>query len=260
MELKLDKKNVVVTGSAGLIGTRLCRDLATSGANLILVDMSSRNSELRDELAALRPEGSFSAVTLDVSKEETAQTVADLINKQFRNTLHGLVNAVQYKSKSFFHDIKNTSLAELEDIFAANVYSIFWMVKHLIPALRNAHGASIVNLSSTYAIVSPHPELYTGTKLGCPPTYVATKGAVHSLTKYLSCYLAEDKIRVNSVTPHGVHNSHDPRFVENFSALSPSGRMSNADEVSPAILLLLSEQGSYINGANLKVDGGWTAW
>jgi NAD(P)-dependent dehydrogenase (short-subunit alcohol dehydrogenase family) len=260
MELTLKNKTIVVTGSAGLIGTRLCQDLATSGANVVLVDVSPRNDLLRGELAKLQPSGSFVAVTLDVAQEDTAHAVADVVDNQFGGTLHGLVNAVQYKSRTFFHDIQDTSLSELQDIFAANVFSIFWMVKHLTGALRKANGASIVNLSSTYAIVSPNPELYAGTSLGCPPTYVATKGAVHSITKYLACYLAKHKIRVNSLTPHGVFNNHEPTFMENFGALSPSGRMSTADEVSPAILLLLSDQGSYINGANLKVDGGWTAW
>jgi NAD(P)-dependent dehydrogenase (short-subunit alcohol dehydrogenase family) len=260
MELNLSRKNVVVTGSAGLIGGELCRQLAENGANLLLLDTSPRNAALAGELAGLHPHSTIVHSNLDVGQEATAVAVADIVERQFEGTVHGLVNAVQYKSQSFFHDIKDTSAQELHDIFAANVYSIFWMMKHLTPSLKKAGGASVINLSSTYAVVSPNPELYVGTDLGCPPTYVATKGAVHSLTRYLACYFAKDRIRINSVTPHGVHNNHKAAFVSNFSKLSPLGRMSEKEEVAPTILLLLSDKSSYITGANIKIDGGWTAW
>ncbi len=260
MELNLSGKNVVVTGSAGLIGAEVCRQLAREGANLLLIDTSPKNGDLRRELAERHPGGRFVETNASVAEEETARAAAGVVGEMFDGTLHGLVNAVQYKSQAFFHDIQDTTLGELQDIFAANVFSVFWMIKHLAPSLRKADGASVVNFSSTYAIVSPNPDLYTGTNLGCPPTYVATKGAVHSLTKYLACYLAKDKIRVNSVSPHGVHNNHQERFVSNFSKLTPLQRMSRKEEVAPTILMLLSDQGSYINGANIKIDGGWTAW
>lgn len=260
MELNLSGKNIVITGSAGLIGSEVCRQLAQQDCHLLLLDTSARNAELRDELASRHPQRTIVHLDVDVGKEEAARAVVDVVDRQFAGTVHGLVNAVQYKSQSFFHDIKDTSPAELEDIFAANVFSIFWMIKHLTPGLRKAEGASVVNFSSTYAIVSPNPALYVGTNFGCPPTYVATKGAVHALTKYLACYFAKDKIRVNSVTPHGVYNNHQEVFVENFSRFSPLGRMSEKEEVAPTIMLLLSERSSYITGANIKIDGGWTAW
>lgn len=260
MELNLSGRNVVVTGSAGLIGCEVSRQLAENQANLLLLDTSPRNAELGEELAGRFPGSTIVHSSLDVGKEDTARAVAELVDRQFGGTLHGLVNAVQYKSQSFFHDIKDTSVTELQEIFAANVFSIFWMMKHLTPSLKKAAGASVVNFSSTYAIVSPNPVLYVGTDFGCPPTYVATKGAVHSLTKYLACYFAKDNIRVNSVTPHGVYNNHKEVFVQNFSRLSPLGRMSQKEEVAPTVLLLLSDKSSYITGANIEIDGGWTAW
>jgi NAD(P)-dependent dehydrogenase (short-subunit alcohol dehydrogenase family) len=260
MDLKLAGKNVVVTGSAGLIGSELCQQLADSAANLLLLDISPRNGELCAELVSRHPASTFVSSDLDISREEGAQRVPAIVEHSFGGRIHGLVNAIQYKSQSFFHDLKDTSTTEIQDIFAANVFSIFWMMKHLTPQLKMAGGASVVNLSSTYAIVSPNPAIYVGTALGCPPTYVATKGAVHALTKYLACYLAKDKIRVNSVTPHGVHGNHEDLFIEQFSRLSPLQRLSEKEEIAPAILFLLSEQSSYITGANIKVDGGWTAW
>jgi NAD(P)-dependent dehydrogenase (short-subunit alcohol dehydrogenase family) len=260
MDLNLAGRNIVVTGSAGLIGSELCRQLADNAANLLLLDVSPRNEGLCDELARGHPTSTCVHADFDVSQEDAARAIAQIVDQRFGGTVHGLVNAVQYKSQSFFHDIKDTTATELQDIFAANVFSIFWLMKHLGPHLERAKGASVVNLSSTYAIVSPNPALYVGTELGCPPTYVATKGAVHALTKYLACYCAKDKIRVNSVTPHGVHSNHQQVFMDKFATLSPLQRMSEKEEVAPAILFLLSDKSSYITGANIQVDGGWTAW
>lgn len=260
MEIRLDGHNVIVTGSAGLIGSELCARLAESGANLLLVDISERNRELGDSLRAKYPDSVIVDLDLNASQEQSAIELASIVDDVFGGTVHGLVNGLQYKSQSFFHDLSHTSEEELRDIFGANVFSVFWMAKHLTPHMKRARGASVVNLSSTYAIVSPNPVIYEGTNMGCPATYVATKGAVHSLTKYLACYLADDGIRVNSVTPHGVFNNHQERFVANFSALSPLHRMSKPEEVAPAIIFLLSDKSSYINGANIKIDGGWTAW
>lgn len=260
MEVSFAGKNVLIVGSAGLIGMEISRQLAASGANLILADVSPRNSVLCEELTSAYSEQTIFGSVLDASQEATAQQLAELVDARLGGTLHGLVNCVQYKSQSFFHAIKDVSLNELQDIFAANVFSIFWLMKHLHRHLCKADGASVINFSSTYALVSPNPVIYSGTNLGCPATYVATKGAVHSLTMYLACYFAADKIRVNSVSPHGVHNNHQEQFVENFSQLSPLRRMSETEEVAPAILFLLSDKASYITGANLKIDGGWTAW
>lgn len=260
MELALKNKNIMVVGSAGLIGSEISKELVVSGAKVIMVDANEKNAWIAQQLKNEHIQSLIINKELDMSKEESAKDLTQLVESHFNGVLHGLVNCIQFKSKSFFVDIDKTSETELHDIFAANVYSIFYLFKALLPYLRNANGASVVTFSSTYALVSPNPVIYEGTKMGCPPAYVATKGAVHSLTKYLACYYAKENIRVNSVSPHGVHNGHEKKFVENFSRLSPINRMSEKEEVAPVVLFLLSNKSSYITGANIKVDGGWTAW
>jgi len=235
--------------------------LAESNANVLIIDIDSEKiNKLTDSLKKQYPNQTFIGHKIDVSKEKQVEKIPKIVNEKFKGKLHGLVNCIQYKPKSFFNDIRKYSLQEWEEIFAVNVFSIFLLVKHLLPNLKKAKGASIVNLSSTYAIVSPNPEIYKNTNMGCPAVYSASKGAVHSFTKYLACYYADDKIRVNSVTPHGVSNKHQKTFVKNFSKLSPLNRMSETDEVSPTILFLLSDKSSYVTGANYKIDGGWTSW
>ena len=261
MDITFKDKSIVVTGGTGLIGSNLCKELAKSKANLLIIDINKNElMELVDSLKKRYPEQIIVGEQIDLSNEEEIKKIPKILNEKFGGKLHGLVNSVQYKPSSFFNDIQKYTLKDWENIFSINVFSIFLLFKHLLPNLIEAKGASIVNLSSTYAIVSPNPEIYKGTEMGCPAAYAASKGAVHSLTKYLACYYAKNNIRVNSVTPHGVYNNHEETFVENFSKLSPLGRMSKTGEVAPAIMFLLSDKSSYITGANLKIDGGWTAW
>lgn len=261
MEISFKDKNIIVTGGTGLIGCNLCKELAKSKANLLIIDITKNElMKLVDSLKKDHPEQIIVGKQIDVSNEEDITNITKILNENFGGRLHGLINSVQYKPSSFFNDIQKYKLEDWENIFSINVFSIFLLFKHLLPNLIKAKGASIVNLSSTYAIVSPNPVIYEGTEMGCPAAYAASKGAVHSLTKYLACYYAKNSIRVNSVTPHGVYNNHEKTFIENFSKLSPLGRMSKTGEVAPAILFLLSDKSSYITGANIKIDGGWTAW
>jgi len=128
-------------------------------------------------------------------------------------------------------------------------------------------GGVMVNVCSTYGVVAPDQRLYEGvtspyadTPFNTPVSYAVTKTAVLGLTRYLATYWGTKNIRVNALTPHGVFDGHDEAFVRNFVYRSPMGRMARNDEYRGALLFLVSDASSYMTGANLIVDGGWTAW
>jgi NAD(P)-dependent dehydrogenase (short-subunit alcohol dehydrogenase family) len=124
---------------------------------------------------------------------------------------------------------------------------------------------SIVNVSSIYGLLSPVQDLYAFRRAGGetfvkPVAYSVSKSAILNLTRYLATYWARSGVRVNTLTLAGVWNEQPPEFVEAYTTRVPMARMLDAEEALGAVVFLASDASSYVTGANLVVDGGWSAW
>ena len=266
---KITDRVVIVTGGAGLLGRAHAMALASAGGNVVLADVQEQAAEKVAEEVRLRTGGDCLAVKVDVTQ---AESVSALIEESLERygRIDILVNNAALDPK---FDVEPASLhsRSFEDYpleawqqsMDVNITGMFLCAQGVAPAMLEAGQGVIVNVSSTYGVVGPDQRLYEREGQPAqykPVTYSVTKAAVLGLTRYLATYYQGKGIRVNALTPGGVYAGHDDEFVRRYSAKTILGRMAEKEEISSALLFLVSDASSYMTGANLVVDGGWTAW
>lgn len=252
---RVDGKAVVVTGGGLGIGRATCLLLAREGARVAVTDVREDvGRSAADAIRALGREAAF--YRLDVADEAEVRKVFAEIRKAF-GTIDVLVNNAGISGPSRpTHEILEE---EWDRVMAVNVKGVFFCTKHVIPAMREAGGGSIVNLSSIYGIVSA-PDV---------PPYHASKGAIRIMTKTDALLYARENIRVNSVHPGFIWTPMVEEYLKSqgpvaegrkaLEALHPVGRVGEPDDIAYAILYLASDESKFVTGSELVVDGGYTA-
>jgi NAD(P)-dependent dehydrogenase (short-subunit alcohol dehydrogenase family) len=252
---RLKGKVAIITGGAIGIGHATALRMAEEGASVAILDMLDKEGQaLAAELDKRGASAGF--WHCDVSKEaEVARAIGDVVKRFGR--LDVLVNnaGVSGASKPT-HEVTE---AEWDFVQAVNVKGVFFCTKHAIPHLRRAGGGSIINLSSIYGLVGA-PDM---------PPYHASKGAVRLMTKTDAMIYASDRIRVNSIhpgyiwTPMVEHHLKALGDVEAgrkaADALHPLGHMGEADDIAWGAVYLASDEAKFVTGAELVIDGGYTA-
>lgn len=267
-KFSLNGEVALVTGGAGLLGKEFCRTLAQAGAQVVAADLLEiAASQAAEELGR---EG-FSAlgVGVDVTQPDSVQEMVSKTIASFGRLDILVCSAAmdpkfesQHRGKHG-NTFENYPVEAWKQALDVNLTGLFLCAQAVVkPMLEQDHGV-IINICSTYGLVGPDQRIYQ--RAGQPPQYKpvfysVTKAGVLGLTRYLATYYAGKNIRANALTPGGIYNQHDDEFVKNYSARTVLGRMAKQDEMNGALLFLASEASSYMNGANLVVDGGWTAW
>ena len=265
----LNGRSAVVTGGAGLLGKQFCQTLAAAGASVAVVDIDADSAEQAVEEIA-RHGGRAVAIPTDITHPESVTEMVSRTLETF-GRLDILVNSAALDPKFDPDSIgaqganafENFPLEGWQQALDVNLTGMFLCSQAgVAPMLEQGQGV-IVNLCSMYGLVGPDQRLYQ--REGQPPqykpvTYSVTKAGVLGMTQYLATYYGQKNIRVNALTPGGVFNQHDAAFVEAYSSRAVMGRMAEQDEMNGALLFLASDASSYMTGANLVVDGGWTAW
>ena len=258
-KFSLKNKVIIITGGCGLIGTAFSDACAQHGAMVVIADIPSSNPENNASILEEKYDSPMLGVSFDVSNRNEVENLRrEVINKYGR--IDGLVNTHQNKTARFFSKFEDYTDNDWDAVIETNLKGTFLSCQVLGGWMAENGGGVIVNMPSTYSVVAPNQNLYSGTNMGSPAAYSASKGGVQALSQYLASYWSENNVRVNQITPHGVWNNHEKSFENNFSKFSPMKRMSYNHEVAPALIYMLSDASSYVTGHNLMVDGGWTMW
>lgn len=242
----LDQKTIIVTGGATGIGQAFALGCAAQGANLVVADMNSAD----ETVAAIQQAGGKAiGVKVDVSNQESLNEMADAALKAF-GRIDGLVNNAAY-----FREVKLTPFEEIdpeiwERIFQVNVRGVWQCCKAVMPAMRTQNSGSIVNISSVVAVAGQPGYLH----------YVATKGAVLSMTKGLAKECGSAGVRVNVIAPGFVitdaTKNRPVEWQQSFLKARAISREQRPNDLVGTAMYLLSDLSAFVSGQTIVVDGG----
>ncbi|WP_199241731.1 SDR family oxidoreductase [Desulfosporosinus sp. Sb-LF] len=261
----LNDKVIVVTGGTGILGSLYCRRLVEAGAKVAIADLDKEKCiALAKEISTGHDEALAFAVNL--ADEASVKIWAGQILETY-GRVDVLINNAAAKSANFFAPLERFPLEDWNQVMAVNVTAMFLTTRELGPSMAERGQGSIINISSIYGVVGPDQRIYEGSwyedlggSINTPLIYSVSKGAVVAMTKYLATYWGPKGVRANTLTPGGISSGQNGLFQEKYSARVPLGRMAQAEEMVGALIFLASDASSYVNGQNIIVDGGLTAW
>jgi NAD(P)-dependent dehydrogenase (short-subunit alcohol dehydrogenase family) len=266
---RLDGRVAVVTGGLGRLGTQYARALAGAGASVALFDVSSARTPLLQSLVVAG--APVSTHVVDAANRATVDAaIADVAARFGAPSI--LVNNAGLGSSPADAALETGRFESYPEsawdaMMESHLKTALVVSQSFITCYRAAGLAagSIVNVSSTYGVVSPDQSVYADRRQGGaefykPVGYSVAKSGVLNFTRWLAEYGAPLGVRVNTLVPGGVREAaHAPEFVREYEKRTPLGRMAHDDDYNGAIVFLASRASAYMTGAMLVVDGGWTA-
>jgi 2-deoxy-D-gluconate 3-dehydrogenase len=257
----------IVTGGAGLLGAEFSKTLAEGGAQVVITDINEPGTE--ETALSLNKKGYKAlGLQLDVTSQSSVhEMVEETISNYGRIDI--LVNSAALDPKydpqsKLMHSgsFEDYPLDLWQSALDVNLTGVMLCCQAVSKVMLVQGGGVIINIASIYGLVAPDQRLYKSDpddQQYKPAYYSVTKSGLLGFTKYLAAYYAGKNIRVNAITPGGVFNGHEGEFLQKYNARTILGRMAEKDEINGALLFLASDASKYMTGANLVVDGGWTA-
>lgn len=244
----------VVTGGAGLYGRQIVEGLAEAGAHVFTV---SRNLEaLEQQSAGLRERGlQVDALRFDLTVESSILALRDeVLVREGRADI--LVNNAMFRPMRENDD----PVERWEQSMKINATGTFLIARAFGEAMAEAERGSMINISSIHGMVGPDGWLYKEVSWhGFVPDYFFHKGGMINFTRYMAALLGPRGVRVNTISPGGLFSGQEQGFVWRYRQRTFLGRMADDTDLKGAVVFLASDASAYVTGANLVVDGGYTA-
>jgi NAD(P)-dependent dehydrogenase (short-subunit alcohol dehydrogenase family) len=250
----------VVTGGLGQMGALYTAGLAERGMRVAVFDIAAELGA-DGELVRRYPVD----VTDRPSIEEATKAVIDEWGVPHLLVNNAALDSPPDASPEEVGPFETYPESSFDEVMDVNVKGVFLCCQVIGGHMAEAGRGSIVNISSIYGLLSPQQDVYEfrrggGETFFKPVSYSVSKSALFNLTRYLATYWAKAGVRVNTLTLGGILAEQPKEFLDAYGARVPVGRMADPGEALGPVVFLASDASSYVTGANLVVDGGWSAW
>ncbi len=258
----LNKQIILITGASGFLGLQYSKFLCEQGAKVYGIDLNE-NKKITNLKKKYK---NFKFYKCDITSEKDLKIMSNKLFK--KNVPTVLINnaALDFSpddNNDFIKPFEKYSNKAWNKAMDVNVNGVYLCCKIIGSKMANKKRGSIINISSIYGIISPDPKIYVNkikkNNFVKPIPYSVSKSAIINLTRYLAVYWAKKNVRVNNLILGGMQNKQNKNFIKNYSERVPIGRMAKINEYNGPILFLSSDLSNYMTGANLIIDGGWTA-
>ncbi len=256
----LENKNILLTGATGHLGTNIAWALAQSGANVLINSKTKKKCiELVEKIKKknLKAELAYFDIANNKKILNYVNSISNLaIDCLVNNAYAGKSGTIKSSNSNNYLESYNVGLIGVHNLTSK-------LLKNLRLAVKNSGDASVINIASMYGLVAPDLRIYDNPKKSNSPFYGATKAALIQWTRYAASEFGKEKIRFNSISPGAFPSSlsqkKSPNLIKKLNYKIPLGRIGEPIEVVGSVILLASKAGSYINGSNICIDGGYTS-
>ena len=257
--LTLENQVIFLTGAAGQLGSNMVNGFFKMGSKVIATDSNIKKLKEYGIKNSWDPE-SVCLFQCDIANKKSVTVAFKKRKKEFGKITSLVANA----GASVFEPFMERKESSIDLVMNVNLKgTIFCIQEFLKQANKKENNQSIVSIASHYGLVSPDPRIYKDGDRRNSEIYGASKAGIIQMTKYFAVHASELNVRVNAVSPGGIYNKENPQGIEfqkKYNYRTPMKRMGEPDEIVGAVIFLLSNAASYINGHNLVVDGGFSSW
>jgi len=236
-------KTAIITGSEGMLGKAYVKRLLEMDYRVIGFDVLPETED-----------SSIEYFKVDITSQREISAAVEQIE--------GIVDLlINNAGVSVFSPFEDRTGEEIDFVMGVNIKGTILMTQSIFNRFfKSQKSGCIVNVGSIYGVVAGDMRIYRAGDRRTPEIYGATKAAIINITKYFAAYMAPHNIRVNCISPGGIFNHQDEDFVDKYANKVPQGRMGQDTELLSTLEYLISDASSYVNGQNVVVDGGLTAW
>jgi NAD(P)-dependent dehydrogenase (short-subunit alcohol dehydrogenase family) len=270
---RLDGRVAVITGGGGMLGMKHAEAIAEVGGTPVLLDVNE--SKVKKGVAELRerfgPGPSGHAVDI-TELAAVRQVVGSIVGE--KGHIDILINNAamtvesSLREQGYFAPFEEYDVGLWERALRVSLTGAFICTQAVGRHMKDRRSGVVLNIASDVGVISPDHRIYRpdpkddypGTPFNTPLSYAVAKAGLINFTRYLATYWAPYNIRVNALSPAGVYNDHDERFVRRLTNLIPMGRMATKDEYKGAVVFLVSDASAFMTGFNVIMDGGRTCW